>query len=482
MSLNSPFFLFVFLPLVLVISWLFGRRLRLGWLLLASLFFYAWGQILYTPVILLSVLANYSFGIWISRSAGQPHKSRRITTLAVIINLALLAFFKGLVTYWPQIASAFGGKVMTLGRYIELPLGISFYSFAAVSYLIDVYKDRVRPEGRLERFALFLMLFPKVTAGPIMRYRDLAGSLAGVGNLPDDRVTIQIETIASGARRFIIGLAKKILIADRLAMVSDQGIFNQALPNLTTIQAWFVLLCFALQIYYDFSGYTDMAIGLGQMLGFRFVENFNYPYISRSLSEFWRRWHISLSQWFRDYLFYPLERRRRGAGGILPYLNILIVFLATGLWHGVTLNFIIWGLIHGFAISLEVSPLGRWLRALPQGLQHLYALAVILLGWVFFRSNNPAFAVGFLGELSGIHPGSGIMPFLMFPSVQPLTWMALFVGVVFAMPVSTWIGGMLKEKKGTIWWIRDAGALVLLASSLVVMAGSAYSPYIYGGF
>ena len=392
-------------------------------------------------------------------------------------------FFKVYVTYWKELLSL--GTVLGLPvpvsaavylrKIVAYPLGISFITFQAVSYLFDVYKKRVEAESSLFRFSLYLLLFPKLIAGPIVRYRDLKAQLG-------ERV-FNAEGVAAGARRFIIGLAKKALIADRLSLVVDQGVFFH-LRELNTPQAWLVLVCYTLQIYYDFSGYTDMALGIGQMFGFQFVENFNYPYITRSISEFWRRWHISLSSWFRDYVFYPLERRRHGAVGIWQPLNILIVFLLTGLWHGITPNFILWGLLHGSAIALEGGAFGRWLKKSWRPLQHLYALLVVMVGWVFFRTSTLEQALVYLGVLSGFSAGAGNISFTVLPPLEGMGWVVLATGMIFSMPVRDWL---YRLRPAWFSWrgagfLRDVLLLGLLVASVIFLASSSYQPYIYGKF
>ncbi len=458
-----------------------GRRLRNAVLMAASLLFYLWGEPLYFPLILISILCNFYLGKWIERQRGQPTGKRTALILSILFNLGLLAAFKLFNGYWMPLlnwAQASLGLALPpeavgyIRKFVSFPLGISFFSFAMVSYAVDIDKKRSAAETSLLHFAQYVLLFPKIIAGPIVRYREIVGQLK--------ERPLDVPSTAQGLRRFIIGLAKKILIADVLGAVVDGGVFDRALPGLSVGVAWLVMVCFTLQIFYDFAGYSDMAIGLGQVFGFRFVENFNYPYLARGVSDFWRRWHISLSNWFRDYLFYPLERLRHGTAG-WQAVNILIVFLATGLWHGTIVNFIIWGLLHGAALVLENGRFGRWLKQAPGVLVHAYTLAVVMVGWVFFRANSPAYALAFLGNLVGLGSGSAVLPYSIFKPVQTHTWLALIAGVLLAFPT---FSGLQKwmEAKETFEWLRDAALLGLLLLSLVFLASSTYHPYIYGNF
>jgi alginate O-acetyltransferase complex protein AlgI len=497
MTFNSPLFLFVFLPVFLLIYLISGKRLRNAWLLVASLVFYMWGEPLYFPVILLSILFNYFWARWIGQSlekapdeASAPQndsletrKARTLLVIAVIVNIGLLFLIKFTVTYWQPVFGLLNDRLGILlpsvvrvyfPRLIAFPLGMSFYTFAVVSYVIDVYMQRTEAERSLFHFALYILMFPKIIAGPIVRYRDVIAQIW-------QRV-LTSDGLAEGARRFIAGLAKKVLVADTLGLVVDRGVFSYSPASLPAGVAWLAILCYALQIYFDFSGYTDMAIGIGQMLGFKFMENFNYPYISKSMTEFWRRWHISLSSWFRDYLFYPLERR----GSTPQAFNILLVFLLTGLWHGLTLNFAVWGLLHGLAIALERGRFGVWLRARAAPVQHVYTLFVLLVGWVFFRSASLGYAWGFLKALAGFSHATGVLPYSVLPPIQFSTWLALFLAILFSMPV---VPAFQRAMAKYTWWstlpaqiARDTGSIVLFILSLVALASSTFQPYIYGNF
>ncbi|MCC6146511.1 MAG: MBOAT family protein [Anaerolineaceae bacterium] len=486
MTFNAPFFLFFFFPAALLVFLAAGARLRVWALLAASLLFYAWGSPLFLPLILVLAAANY----WLGQKLARRPAQRWLLAAGLVLNIGLLVVFKVAARYWPDalnLAASLGGINVpaALPLYLKqvalFPLGLSYLAFQGAAYLLDIRKNPAQRAASLGEFSTYFLLFPKLIAGPITRYRELAAGLR--------RPQVNLSMLAEGARRFTGGLAKKVLIADQLSRLVDSGVFAQTAPNLSTGMAWLVMLAYTLQIYYDFSGYTDMAIGLGQMFGLRLPENFSRPYISRSISEFWRRWHITLSTWFRDYVFYPLERKRHGAGGLRQPLNILIVFLLTGLWHGVSPTFALWGALHGLAIAFENTAAGRRLTGWWPPLQHLYTLLTLMAGWVFFRSPGVGFALGLLRTMAGFPTGSGVLPYSVLPPLEAPFWLALTAGLILALPLDA----VLKPARAR--WVErfaglgmlpgialDAARIGLLWVSLVVLAGSQYQPYIYGGF
>lgn len=485
MNFSSPLFLFAFLPLTLTIYLLVGNKVRPWVFTGASLLFCLWAGPLLFPVIILSTGINFLLGRSLQnrRKENKPTRDRLI--IGIIFNVVLMLGFKLLVAYGPawifalveaSPSSGFVALESYLLKGIALPVGISFYSFQAIAYLLDISANRSNAEMRIGAFTEYMTAFPKVVAGPIVRYRDLGRQLGSRG--------IDWGLAAEGARRFILGLAKKTIIADRLSLVVDHGVFDQALPNLSVPSAWLVLVCYTLQIYFDFSGYSDMAIGLGMIFGLRFPENFNHPYQAKSISEFWRRWHMTLSGWFREVVFYPLERKRAaGDRWFNQYGNVLVVFLLTGAWHGVTINFIIWGLLHGLAICLEVSPLGKFLRKLPAVVQHTYTLVILMIGWVFFRSNSPIFALGFLKTLLGLSGITSPMPYSILVPPTISLWLTLAAAVLLSFPVVGWAWSKINfNNDRRAEWVQAGIGLVLLAASLVALAGSTFQPYIYGNF
>jgi alginate O-acetyltransferase complex protein AlgI len=485
MNFTSPLFLFAFLPLTLAVYWLAGEKARPWVFTIASLLFCLWAGPLMFPVILLSTGINFLLGKRIQKHRDEHQPGRGLLIGGIVFNLVLMLGFKMLVAYGPAwiaalndawASPAFASVEPYLLKGIALPVGISFYSFQAVAYLLDIASNRTTAESSLLHFTEYMTAFPKVVAGPITRYRQIVGQLDGR----------QFDLILAeeGARRFILGLAKKAVIADRLSLVVDHGVFDQTLPNLSAANAWLVLICFTLQIYFDFSGYSDMAIGLGMIFGLRFPENFNYPYQAKSISDFWRRWHMTLSGWFREIVFFPLERRKAaGSRWLNQYTNVLIVFFLTGLWHGVTINFLIWGVIHGLAICAENSSFGKILRKLPTAFQHVWALLIIMIAWVFFRSNSPVFALAFLQNLVGINSSSTPTPYSVLLPPTASLWLTLALGVIFAFPVAGWLGRKLAWNDGEKnVWLQTIVSLILLVVSLIAVAGSTYQPYIYGNF
>lgn len=345
-----------------------------------------------TIIILLSILFNYFIGILIERNKTKP-RAKTFLIFGLILNLTVLATFKYLNFLVLNINELFSSLNLSQlpQTSIALPIGISFFTFHSISYIIDVYRNRVTAQSNLIDHSLYITLFPQLIAGPIVRYRDISEQIK--------ERSVNLSKFASGVERFIIGLAKKMLIANTFALVADD-IFALNPNELTTYVAWLGILSYTIQIYFDFSGYSDMAIGLGRMFGFEFLENFNFPYIANSIQDFWRRWHISLSNWFRDYLYISLGGNRCSKQRVL--LNLFIVFLCTGFWHGASWNFIVWGLFHGFFIIIEKIGFDQFLMRIWKPLRHLYVLFVVVIAWVFFRSPDINYAFGFIQKLFGM--------------------------------------------------------------------------------
>lgn len=493
MLFSSPIFLFVFLPLFLLVYFLIGRRLRNALLLVASLFFYTWGEGKLVTIMLTSTVIDYVAGLAIERgfrgmfrwrlvrAVDASHRRRSQTAflvLSIVANLALLGFFKYFnfgIDNLNGILSFFGWQTASLQGVwqIVLPLGISFYTFQSMSYTIDVYRGRIRANPNFIDYAAYVTMFPQLVAGPIVRYETVAREL--VTRL------VSRSSFASGIQRFIIGLSKKMLIANQVAVPAD-AIFALPADALTTPLAWFGVVCYALQIYFDFSGYSDMAIGLGRMLGFTFLENFNYPYIARSIRDFWRRWHISLSTWFRDYLYIPLGGSRNGR--YRTYVNLIIVFFITGLWHGASWNFVVWGLYHGFFLLLERLGFGELLERLWRPLRHGYVLLVVLISWVFFRADSLGGALSYLRAMfGGVGDGNGLYHLGLYAS--SVVVLAVTAGVIGSMPIIPWlrdaVGRFRRGKQA--WSYAIVVALVMLMIITVMhMANDTYNPFIYFRF
>ena len=476
MVFSSPVFLFAFLPLVLAGSLLAGQRFQNAFLLLASLLFYAWGEVTWAWVILLSIGMNYAFGVRLAAS----RRPRRVIALAVALNLGLLAFFKYadfLVVNLNGALRALGGPELPAPR-VHLPIGISFYTFHAISYLVDVYRGQVRPQRKLVDFALYITLFPQLVAGPIIRYHDIADQLG--------MHRTDLSSFAAGVRRFVLGLGKKVLIANTVATSAD-AIFSLPPGQLTVTAAWLGIVLYTLQIYFDFSAYSDMALGLGRMFGLRFLENFDYPYIAQTVTEFWRRWHISLSNWYRDYLYIPLGGNRRGPAR--TYLNLVVVFFLCGLWHGASWSFVVWGLYHGAFLVIERVGLGRALAWLPRPARHVYLLLVVMVGWVFFRAADLGAALAYLGAMVGRHAAWGDLGSVL----EPDALLALAAGCVGAAPIVPWLararerlradGGPFRAAVYRAWELGAVAALALVfTASAASLAAGTYNPFIYFRF
>ena len=492
MIFSTPAFLFLFLPPVLLTALFLKRKAQNLFLLLASLLFYAWGEGGSVLLLLFSALVNHFLALGIAKSA-TARKRKRLLLAALGFNLSLLAVFK----YAGFILSSLGVQARGDGSafFLHQPLGISFFTFMAIAYLVEVYNRAIPAERNFLHTALFICFFPTVLAGPINRY-----SLLG-GQMRERQVTP--ELLGEGVRRFIIGLGKKVLLADTLGRVVD-AVFAIPTSGLTTSLAWLGAGLYTLQIFLDFAGYSDMAIGLGRMFGFRFAENFNYPYISRSITEFWTRWHISLSTWLRDFIFLPsayaISRRIPGERWLglrvdvwCYYPAMLLTMLLCGLWHGAAWTFVAWGAYHGVLIVLERQALKKFLRRSWPPLQFAYALLAVCLGWVLFRADSFTQAAGFWRAMFGFADGNGLefYPALYLDNV---TRLALAVGVLLATPVGRALpAAAARFSQGADARIRDwlnachrlmttiLLAAVLLASAMR-LAVSTYNPFIYFRF
>jgi len=475
MVFSSNIFLFLFLPVVLAGYYLLNPIFRNTWLLLASLFFYFWGEPQNILIMASSIIINYSFGLLIHINHNKQSVIRRLVlTAAIGANLGLLFWFK-----YFDFAVNIVNQLFSFNfefRNIALPIGISFFTFQGITYLADLHKGTIHVQKNPLKVALYISLFPQLVAGPIVRYKDI-----------EEQISFRrssLELVYSGLSRFITGLAKKMLIANNLAIVADQ-IFGLPYSEISMKTAWFGIICYSFQIYFDFSGYSDMAIGLGRMFGFKFLENFNYPYMSKTITEFWRRWHISLSSFFRDYVYIPLGGNRKGN----TYMHLLVVFLVTGLWHGASWSFIVWGLWHGLFIILERLLRGRKEffshRALvPLG--HLYTMAVVMVGWVFFRAENLDYAVGYLKIMFCLEsPDLSQIGFSLRYYLDKYNVAIVLAAAVGSMPVIPWLNSMAERL--AIWPAvvtlgRNICLSALLLLSFIMVLSSSYNPFIYFRF
>jgi len=464
MVFSSVIFLFFFFPVVLIGYYLLKNiTLKNVFLLLASLFFYAWGEGILVLLVVISAFINYSFGYLVSVS----RRKKLFLAIGVILNLSMLIYYK-----------YFGFIIDNLDRFkfihankvnIALPIGISFFTFHGLSYLIDIYRGNAKVQKSFFNLLLYITFFPQLVAGPIIRYHDVADQLL--------KRESTIDKTVEGIRRFIIGLAKKILIANQLGALADQ-ILNTDLSLYGYKVAWLGIISYMLQIYYDFSGYSDMAIGMAKMFGFDFLENFNFPYITRSIREFWTRWHISLSNWFRDYLYIPLGGSRNG--DFATYRNLLIVFFCTGLWHGASWSFIIWGFYHGFFMIIERLFLSKYLDK-SRILSHLYALPVLIISWVFFRIEDFKQALRFLAKMFNFFPGKETKLHVMaFMNTE--YWVILIIAILLCIP---WQRIILIEKQRhrlVMEYVNVAFLLAIFLLSIMSVVTDTYNPFIYYRF
>jgi len=479
---SSPLFLFVFLPVLLGLYLVTGPRLRNVVLLVASLLFYSWGEGTYVFVMLAIIAINYGLGRWVGSLSGG-WQCKAAVALAVTLNLGLLIVFKYsnfLVDQLNLVLAILRVPPLKLDP-VHLPLGISFFTFHALSYVIDVSRRVVRSARPLD-FALYMTFFPHSIAGPIVRYGDIALQLA-------ERF-VTTAGFAAGVRRFIMGLAKKMLVANTVAVTAN-AIF--ALPNrdLTFSLAWLGVACYMLQIYFDFSGYSDMAIGLAKLVGIDFRENFHYPYAARSITEFWRRWHISLSTWFRDYLYIPLGGNRLGR--VRTYANLVTVFFLCGLWHGASWTFAGWGLFHGIFLVVERMLAGRSIESLWAPARHVYTLMVVAVGWVLFRADSIDQAGAFLQAMAGFGRGRGL-EYHTGLYIDTQLVLALAAGAVGSAPLLPLLirvrgavidstAGLIRSVVGMGFALADVAghAALLLVSSMLLAAGT-HNPFIYFRF
>ena len=479
MVFSSVTFLFLFLPVVLGIYFLTPTRLKNHVLLVASLIFYAWGEKVFVLVMVFSILLNYASALLIERYR-ERKRDRLVLIISLVANLALLIGFKYanfLADNLNVLLRMVGAATITL-QPIHLPIGISFFTFHAISYVVDVYRKEVKADPNPAGIALYITLFSQLVAGPILRYHDVAGQIA--------QRFVALDDFAEGVRRFIIGFGKKMLIANTLAVPAD-AIFGLPPGSLTVSVAWLGAICYALQLYFDFSGYSDMAIGLGRMFGFKFNENFNYPYISQSVTEFWRRWHISLSSWFRDYLYIPLGGNRYGSAR--TYGNLIFVFFICGLWHGASWSFIFWGLFHGALLVVERLVLNDGLKRAWPAVRHAYLIFVVLIGWVFFRADNLSHAVVYLSAMFGVAQiTAAASPLALYLNAEVV--LMLLIGVFACMPIFPAVRGQVVAghwKKLATDQPLVAGAQLALyigifSLSVLWLASGTHNPFIYFRF
>lgn len=464
MVFSSMVFLCIFLPVVFLLHLLLpGIRAKNGMLLLASLAFYAYGEPVYVILMIASAFVNYLSALLIGKN---PAGKKAVMAVNVILNLGVLVLFKYTGFLAESVNTIFGTAIPVPS--IRLPIGISFFTFQAMSYVIDVYRGVTGAQKNFGKVLLYISFFPQLIAGPIVKYHDIAQEI--------ENRTQTVDGVTDGIRRFVVGLSKKVLISNTVGLVADT-LFEADVSGLNAAAAWIGAVSYMLQIYFDFSGYSDMAIGLGEMFGFHFKENFNYPYISGNIREFWRRWHMSLSGWFQEYLYIPLGGSRKGK--IRTVINKFIVFLCTGIWHGANVTFLFWGLYHGCFLMLEeiVPAIREEGGKVKSFFQHVYTLLVVLIGFVFFRADSMHQGAAWIKTMfTGFGSNTAAMS-LALEQLTPLYLVTAAVGTVACCPVK-----MLVKKGRAYEAVTAAGSLALLLLCMLSLASGTYNPFIYFRF
>lgn len=466
MVFSSTIFLCVYLPLVLLGYYICPKKGRNLFLLIVSLVFYAWGEPKYVFLMIFSILVNYIFGRLMDKHRENKKRLKLMLVLSVVIDLGLLSVFKYTDFVITNINAIFGSSFDLLN--IALPIGISFYTFQAMSYTIDVYRDDVRVQKNLIDFGMYITMFPQLIAGPIVRYADVQDQLA-------DR-SVTTADFSEGIMRFVVGLGKKVLLANQMGAVwSDIYALG---GDVSALMAWTGAIAYTFQIYFDFSGYSDMAIGLGRMFGFKFPENFRYPYQSVSITDFWRRWHITLSTWFKEYLYIPLGGNRRGLAR--QALNLLIVWSLTGFWHGAGWNFVMWGLYYFVILFIEKLFLLKALDKLPKFFRHVYALLLIIIGWVIFASDDVSVLLPYLGSMFGANGAIGGMDVYTLLTKAVLLIICCIASTELPKKLFLSAAGAMNEKAA--FTLKSVLMIALLALSMILLIGDSYNPFLYFRF
>ena len=466
MVFSSTIFLCVYLPLVLLGYYICPKKGKNLFLLIVSLIFYAWGEPKYVFLMIFSILVNYVFGLLMDKHRENKKRLKLMLVISVIIDLGLLSVFKYTDFIITNINSVFGAGFDLLN--IALPIGISFYTFQAMSYTIDVYRDNVRVQRNLIDFGMYITMFPQLIAGPIVRYSDVQDQLA--------ERNVTTADFSEGIMRFVVGLGKKVLLANQMGAVWTQ-IYALG-GDISALMAWTGAAAYTFQIYFDFSGYSDMAIGLGRMFGFKFPENFRYPYESVSITDFWRRWHITLSTWFKEYLYIPLGGNRRGLAR--QALNLLIVWTLTGFWHGAGWNFVMWGLYYFAILFIEKLFLLKALDKLPRLFRHAYALLLIVIGWVIFASDDVSVMLPYLGSMFGANGALGGMDVYTLLTRAALMVICCVASTELPRRMFVTAAGKMNEKAA--FTVKSVLTLALLALSVVFLIGDSYNPFLYFRF
>lgn len=466
MVFSSTIFLCVYLPLVLLGYYICPKKGRNLFLLIASLVFYAWGEPKYVFLMIFSILVNYIFGRLMDKHRENKKRLKLMLVLSVVIDIGLLSVFKYTDFIITNVNAIFGANFDLLN--IALPIGISFYTFQAMSYTIDVYRDDVRVQKNLIDFGMYITMFPQLIAGPIVRYADVQDQLA--------ERSVTTADFSEGVMRFVVGLGKKVLLANQMGAVWSE-IYALG-GDVSALMAWTGAIAYTFQIYFDFSGYSDMAIGLGRMFGFKFPENFRYPYQSVSITDFWRRWHITLSTWFKEYLYIPLGGNRRGLAR--QALNLLIVWSLTGFWHGAGWNFVMWGLYYFVILFIEKLFLLKALDKLPKFFRHVYALLLIIIGWVIFASDDVSVLLPYLGSMFGANGAIGGMDVYTLLTKAVLLIICCIASTELPKKLFLSAAGAMNEKAA--FTLKSVLTIALLALSMILLIGDSYNPFLYFRF
>lgn len=466
MVFSSTIFLCVYLPLVLLGYYICPKKGRNLFLLIVSLVFYAWGEPKYVFLMIFSILVNYIFGRLMDKHRENKKRLKLMLVLSVVIDIGLLSVFKYTDFIITNVNAIFGANFDLLN--IALPIGISFYTFQAMSYTIDVYRNDVRVQKNLIDFGMYITMFPQLIAGPIVRYADVQDQLA--------ERSVTTADFSEGVMRFVVGLGKKVLLANQMGAVwSDIYALG---GDVSALMAWTGAIAYTFQIYFDFSGYSDMAIGLGRMFGFKFPENFRYPYQSVSITDFWRRWHITLSTWFKEYLYIPLGGNRRGLAR--QALNLLIVWSLTGFWHGAGWNFVMWGLYYFVILFIEKLFLLKALDKLPKFFRHVYALLLIIIGWVIFASDDVSVLLPYLGSMFGANGAIGGMDVYTLLTKAVLLIICCIASTELPKKLFLSAAGAMNEKAA--FTLKSVLMIALLALSMILLIGDSYNPFLYFRF
>lgn len=468
MVFSSLIFIFIFLPLVLVSYYIAPRRLRNTVILLASLLFYAWGEPTYIILIIISILINYLGALLIRVHIKNKDKSKFIFITLLLIDIIILFFFKYYGFAIECLGSIIGLDLKV--KSISLPLGISFYTFQQISYIADIYMQKVKPERNLIDFATYIAMFPQLIAGPIVKYDDIHKQLANRKE--------SIDKFGEGVQRFIIGLGKKVILANNIGLIWTQ-VKEVNLNDLSVVLAWIGIIAFTLQIYFDFSGYSDMAIGLAKMFGFDFLENFDYPYISKSITEFWRRWHMSLGGWFREYIYIPLGGNKKGT--LIQVRNLFIVWFTTGLWHGASTNFVVWGLYFGVILFIEKIYLKDLLKKIPSIFSHIYTLIIVMIGWVIFDMNTLTDSGHYIKIMFGF--GNNIFIDNLAKYILTNNFIILLIGLICSTKLIKIYMNKIKStfRENDVFLITAINLLILIIST-AYLVGASYNPFLYFSF